>query len=252
MRYPALVSILTSTLLALNSPAMSAESTTSISLGADYTSGKYGDTETTESASFPLSLKHETGAWTFRASLPFVMTEGVFARDQGGTTKSGLRNEKGIGDLSLGVSYNLINLPNGTGVDIGAKAKIATADKANTLISSGENDYSGQIDVFRSFTRSSVFATLGYTQKGTPSGVTYTNPLYVTLGASLMAAPGHTLGMAWDFRQKLTSAGDPVSEVSAFYSLKLSPTKKMQLYGIRGLSDASPDFGGGVVLTSIF
>ena len=263
---PALITSLVLSALAPLGDARAADSTTSISLGFDYASGDYGTDETTRTYTVPLSIKHEAGPWTLRASLPFVRAEGIFSRDQGAILDdsgqpadnpavgpaSTKRTESGLGDLTVGAYYNLINNPGGYSLDVGGKAKIATADKEKTLITSGENDYSAQIDVFRSLPNVSLFATLGYTIKGDPVGVNYKNPFYSALGLSVPLAAGRSLGAAWDYRQKVVSGGDPINELSAFYSMKFNPNNKLQVYVVHGISDGSPDIGGGLVLTHTY
>lgn len=228
-----------------------AAGTTSVSVGLDFASGDYGTAETTDTYTAPVAVKHENGPWTLRASLPLVHVEGSFSRDRGinNSGAGGNRSETGIGDLTVAAHYTLINNPDGYSLDLGGKAKIATADKDKTLITSGDNDYSVQADVFRSLPEIAVFATLGYTVKGEPAGIDYTNPFYSSVGLSLPLATGKSVGAAWDYRQKVISGGDPVSEISAFYSQRFDPRNKMQLYVVHGLSDGSPEFGGGVVLT---
>lgn len=242
-----------------------AAGTTSISVGLDYASGDYGTSETTRTLTAPLSLKHENGPWIFRASLPLVSAEGTFSRDQGvvfddngqpddntpGVAAS-KRSETGLGDLTIGAYYNLINNPSGYSLDLGGKIKLATADEDKTLITSGENDYSVQVDVFRALPQVALFATLGYTLKGDPAGINYKNPFYSSLGFSVPLATGRSIGAAWDYRQKVVSGGDPISELSAFYSMKFDPNNKLQVYVVRGISDGSPEFGGGVVLTHTY
>lgn len=231
--------------------AAQAAGSTSVSVGLDLASGDYGTNETTDTYTAPVAVKHENGPWTLRANLPLVHVEGSFSRDQG-TGAGGNRSETGIGDLTVAAHYTLIDNPDGYSLDLGGKAKIATADADKTLITSGENDYSVQVDVFRSLPEMAVFATLGYTAKGEPAGLDYRNPFYGAVGLSLPLATGRSVGAAWDYRQKVIRGGDPVSEVSAFYSQRFDPHNKMQLYVVRGLADGSPEFGGGVVLTHTY
>lgn len=246
--------------------AAHAAGTTSVSVGADYASGDYGTAETTDTYSLPVSVKYETGPWTLRASIPYVRVEGTFSRDQGALiddngnpvgdddvlATSTKRSESGIGDLVVAAHYTLINNPDGYSFDIGGKAKLATADKDKTLITSGENDYSVQLDFYRASTSVALFATLGYTVKGEPTGVSYKDPVYGSLGLSVPLAAGKSVGAAWDYRQKVFTNGDPINELSGFFSMKFDPHNKMQLYVVYGLSDGSPDYGGGVVLTHTY
>lgn len=222
---------------------------TTVSLGADYAKGNYGSTETTTTQSIPLAIKHETGRWIWRASLPYVRTSGEFNRDQGSSQESSPQTQSGTGDLTIGAMYSLLAHPLGYGVDLGAKAKLATADKNNSLITTGKNDYSIQIDAFHSFPAIALFVTLGYTIKGEPEGVVYRNPAYFSFGLNKPLTSNTTLGAAFDYRQKLTPTGADISEMSVFYSIKINPSDKLQLYAVRGLSDGSPDFAGGLVLS---
>jgi hypothetical protein len=238
--------------------AAQAAGTTSVSVGLDFASGEYGTTETTDTYTAPVTVKYANGPWLLRASVPFVHAEGTFSRDLGFEDPSedtptgvvqGKRSESGLGDLTVAAHYTLIDNPDGFSLDLGGKAKIATADKDKTLITSGENDYSVQADVFRSLPEVALFATLGYTVKGEPAGVDFKNPFYASVGLSVPVASGHSVGAAWDYRQKVITAGDPISELTAFYSRRFDPHNRMQLYVVYGLSDGSPDFGGGVMLT---
>lgn len=239
---------------------------TTVSIGLDYAEGDYGTPEKTATISMPVAIKHENGRWTFRASIPYVWTEGTFSREAGvpldvsgrqdatqvqvTTTK---QEQSGVGDLTLGVFYNVLETRSGLLVDTGVKAKLATADKANTLITSGESDYSVQVDVLQSLSRSfSVFGTLGWTKKGDSATINYQDPLYGSLGGSLSFGEAGTLGAAWDFREKTTAAGDPVSEVTAFYTFRLPGNRRLQVYVVEGLSDGSPDSGIGAVLSQRF
>lgn len=233
-----------------------AESRTSVSVGIDYVRGDYGSPDTTTTMTIPLSVKHLTGPWTMKASLPFVKAEGTFNRDLGFDDSGNLddngqplgkRTESGFSDLTLAVAYTLVERPNGFALDLGGKAKIATGNKDKTLITSGENDYSVQVDAFQPLGGVAVFGTLGYTLKGEPAGASYSNPFYGSVGFSVPLSAGNQIGAAWDYREKITASGDPVSELSVFYSLKLDPSNKMQAYLIHGISDGSPDIGGGLV-----
>ena len=241
-------------------------SRTTVGLGMDYTSGHYGSTQLTESLTLPISIKHENGPWSLKASLPWVSTTGTFSRDAGVTEchKSGTvctttttttqqsTTESGMGDLTLSAFRNLVDTPDGFLFDAGLKAKLATADKTKTLISSGENDYSIQGDFAQSIGKSgSLISSVGWTKKGDTATSNFLNPLYGTFGASVSFDAG-TLGATWDFRQKTTKKGQPVSEVSLFYSARLSVSRRLQIYVLKGLAEGSPDQGGGLAWSNRF
>lgn len=224
--------------------------TTSLSVGADYTSGDYGSGETTRMLVVPVSLKYADGPWLLRASLPYVWAEGTFSPDAQGRPQ-GSGDEDGIGDATLAAFYNVLDTRR-LAVDIGAKAKLATADRTKTLITTGEHDYSLQADLFRSLPSVSLFASLGYTVKGDSAEVNYHNPLYGALGLTLPMPGRKSVGAAWDYRRKSTDDGAALSELSFFYSQKLDATDRLQIYAVHGLADGSPDFGAGCVLTRSF
>lgn len=224
--------------------------TTSLSLGADYTSGDYGSGEATRTWTVPVSLKHESGPWIFRASVPYVRVEGGFSRDSQGQAVE-REVQSGIGDTVLAAFYNVLDSRR-LAVDIGAKAKLATADSAKDLITTGENDYSLQVDLFRTMASTSLFASLGYTVKGDSAAVRYRNPLYGALGMTVPLARRQSLGLAWDYREKSIDGGAEISELTLFFSRKLDANDRLQLYAVHGLADGSPDFGGGAVLTRSF
>jgi hypothetical protein len=259
--------------LAATSP-LAALAQTTASIGIDYAEGKYGTTDKTTTVSIPVSIKHEAGSWTFKASIPLTTTQGTFSRESGvpadclrrsnteiddecvaaaSGSSTGTNRESGLGDLTLGAFYNILETKSGLLVDVGAKAKIATADKAKTLITNGENDYSVQVDLMQSVGKTvSIFASLGYTKRGDSPTVDYSDPLYGSLGASIAVGAGGSVGAAWDFREKVVKNGDPISEVSVFYSMKLGNDRKFQVYALTGLSDGSPDVGGGLVFSQRF
>lgn len=256
--------------------AQEATSRTTASIGIDYSEGDFGTAQKTTTFSVPVAIKHESGRWTLKASIPYVWTEGAFSRESGvasdclrrsgteiddecvaaaaaGGGAAGKQRQSGIGDLTLGAFYNLLESKSGLLVDAGVKAKLATADKAKTLITSGENDYSVQGDVVQAVGRSgSVFASLGWTKKGDTANLNFRDPIYGSLGASLGLADAGTVGASWDFREKTTANGDPASEVTLFYAARLGASRRLQVYVVQGLSDGSPDNGGGVVLSQQF
>jgi hypothetical protein len=233
--------------------------------GFDYTVGDYGTDTTTTILTIPLIVKYDEGPLVLKATLPYVRAEGkssgAFEID---TRRSGTETEvrqlpatsvrqSGIGDLTGSAFLNVWNSQSGHGLDLGIKAKIATASSSDFLITSGENDYSIQADYFMPLAgmpNTSAFFTFGHTLKGDPPGLNYRDPNYFSVGISQRVSETGTWGLAYDFREKLLAGNDPVSEGSIFYSYKYSKDWKVQTYGVVGIaSDASPDFGLGATIT---
>ena len=60
------------------------------------------------------------------------------------------------------------------------------------------------------------------------------------------------LGAAYDFATAAVDRATRPSEMSVFFTQKFSRTAKLNFYLLRGLSDASPDWGGGIKYTHAF
>lgn len=255
-RHPATASTGSSTLFPLLglllAAALPAAAQTTVSLNLDYAEGKYGEPDKSSSWTMPLIVKHQAGALGLKLNIPYIRATGTAAA--GGDRFSPTRQtQEGWGDVTATVAYDIYHdTASGTIIDLAAKAKFATADKAKDLITTGKNDYSLLIDGLRPFGATTVFATLGWTKKGDPDGVAFRNPLFSTLGLSHKLSGQLTLGAVYDYRQKVTAHGDPVSEATLFVERKFDSQYKLQGYLVRGFSDASPDIGAGITVSARF
>lgn len=228
-----------------------AESNLTISTGIDYSSGKYGATERTETLYVPFGVKYESADWTLKATIPYVETYGPSTTSGAGAdrvtlgTGQGTRQrESGLGDIVLASSWSALERGPWL-VELGAKVKLATADDSKGL-STGKNDYSVQTEVYRTLGKHTLFGTLGYKMMGDPDGIDLKDPFYTSLGWSFRATPASALGLSYDFRQKILDGGAPIREITGFLTHKLDAHWKLQGYLVSGYSNASPDFGGGV------
>lgn len=227
-----------------------------VSTGLDYSEGKYGSNITTQQTTIPFMGKYETDTWSVKASLPYVWIKNVNANSRGenlpcGNAVATPKNVDGFGDLVLTGSYSVYAVGD-TLLDVNAKAKIATGDEDKCL-SSGEHDYSTSVDITQRFDALTAFATLGWTKKGDPvfagSKINYDDPLFGSIGASYKMTDMTAIGASYDYRQKLTTTGDAISEVTVFVSQKLPNNTRLQGYAVTGFSDASPDLGVGVLVS---
>jgi hypothetical protein len=228
-----------------------AESSVTVSTGIDYSTGKYGATESTDTLYMPFGVKYETGDWTLRATIPYVETNGPSNVSGAGADRVTLTNgtgarkkETGLGDIVLSGSWSALQQGPWL-VELGAKVKLATADE-NKGLGTGENDYAVQTDVYRTLDKHTLFGTLGYKKMGDPNGIDLKDPFYASLGWSFRATQASALGLSYDFRQKILDGGAPLREVTGFVTHKLDPHWKLQGYLVSGYSNASPDLGGGV------
>lgn len=226
-----------------------ADSQTSVGVGLDYTEGKYGESTKSTTWSMPVMIKHETGPLTLKLNIPYVRSSGVAAAG-GDRFVSTKQTQSGLGDVTATALYTVYsNVEAQAGIDLGVKAKFATADKSKELLTTGKNDYSLLVDAYKGFGDTTVFGTLGKTKKGDPDGTDFRDPWFASVGFSNKLSTANSWGASYDYRQKVTASGDPISEVTLFAIHKYSKQVKVQAYAVTGFSDASPDFGLGATVT---
>ena len=239
--------------------AGSAAAQTSVGVGLEYTTGKYGATQSTDQLYVPFVVKHETGPWIFKATVPYLRVSGPGNVIGGGPDRivvpgvdEARRTESGLGDVVASAFYNILDeRKGGLGVDLGFKIKLPTADEQVGL-GTGETDYAFQVDFFKPFGATTLFGTVGYRIYGDPPQGELRDVPYGSIGLSQRIAGDSSIGVAYDFRPNIVNGGADISELTAFWSKRMSPEWKFQLYGVVGFSDASPDAGAGVLLERRF
>lgn len=243
--------------------------TVTVGTGFDYSQGDYGLPSNTKTWVIPFYLKYEKGPMTLKATVPWVSTSGRINKDTGvavtedlqnpaetdapggATILASKKNESGLGDPILFGAYELLHGPD-FGIDVGIKAKIAISGNTKPLISTGKNDYSLQTDGYKTFGKITTLATLGWTKKGDPSYTRFRDPWYASLGLSFRIDAKNSVGGFYDYREKVTSSGPPKSELTGFVSHQLTDHWRMQIYGVAGFSNGSPDTGIGGLISHQF
>ena len=239
--------------------AGSAAAQTSVGVGVEYTTGKYGAAESTDQLYIPFVFKHETGPWIFKATVPYLHVSGpgnVIGVGPDRIVVPGLestrRTESGLGDIVVSAFYNILDeRKGGLGVDLGVKVKLPTADEQKGL-GTGKTDYAFQADFFKPFGATTLFGTVGYRIYGDPAAGELDDVPYGAIGLSQRLSGESSIGVAYDFRPKITPNGSEISELTGFWSKRMTPEWKVQFYGIVGFSDASPDAGAGLMLERRF
>lgn len=220
---------------------------TSVNLNVDHAEGFYGDPERSSTLTTSLIVRRRTGPWAFKVNVPWVRASGLAA--SGGDRFTTTRQvQEGLGDVVLTAAHDLVDHDDGLLIAAGGKAKLAVGDRTQSLITSGRNDWSLFVDAFVPVGPVYAFGTLGRTKKGDPEGVDYRDPWYHTLGVSARVAPGVSVGIYRDYRQKLTRRGAPIDETTLFVDYRFDKRFKVQGYVLAGRSDASPDRGMGATI----
>lgn len=236
--------LVASMLAAMMLPAAAGDLT--LTTGLDYSSGDYGTNTTSETWYVPIAAKYETGPVTLKMTVPYLRITNAVVGPDGDPLEGGDcgGTETGLGDITASAGYNLLDgTSGGLLLDAVAKVKMPTAE--SSCLGNNKTDYAVQVDVAKAFGAVTAFGTLGWKDMGDSD---FDDPVFASLGVAMKVAPATTVGAAYDWREKLTSRSDPISEMSLFVSQKLSAQWKLQVYGVKGFSDNSPDWGGGVMV----
>ena len=257
-------------------PALAQVSGLTVSVGVDYVEGEFNTNNNDNwTWTIPFTVKYETGPWILKASIPYVRTHGV-NRDVGQAIQPiGAvplsETQDGLGDTVLSGFYTVADARKyPVGVDLGVKVKLVTASKEKDLITTGNEDYSFQADLYQVYGLYTVFGTIGWTKKGdirfrdrdrtladgTPNptfGLFLTqdakDPWYLSIGGSYKLSQETSVGLAYDFREKVLDGGSEISEATLFLSHRFTKEWKVQPYGLVGFSDGSPDWGLGATVS---
>lgn len=248
-----------------------------VSIGADYTSGDYGGSDTTNILSVPLSLGYSRGRLGLKVTIPWIQVTGrgdvipgvttpviddnrrgalkeeddIIASGGTPTTVTRRTTESGLGDVTAAASYALIDQPDGLRLSVTGKVKFPTADEKKNL-GSGETDYTAQIDVDRPFGRLTPFVTVGYRWLGDNSEFELRNVLFATVGAAFKFTDYTSVDVSYDWGQAASRDGTPIGEVTLGLSHWLGDHWKLSAYVLKGVTDGSPDWGGGATVGYAF
>ena len=230
-----------------------------VTSGVDYSSGKYGSNDRTDITSVPVIGKYEIDRLTLKLTVPYVRITGPgnvspgigkFKNKNSVTTQR--TTESGLGDVVAGATYNIYDGSTVAPViDITGKIKFGTADSDKGL-GTGENDYSAQVDFYKSYGDFTALAGIGYRVYGDTDQAPLDNVFYGSVGGTYKLAPQATAGLVYDYRPAITSNGSPVSEMTVFVNYKVTSNWKAQGYLVKGFADGSPDYGVGALLGYVY
>lgn len=225
-----------------------------VSTGFDYSSGEYGESQTTEVWYVPFTVKCEwRSRWILRATVPYLRVTSPGSVVTGGdivaVSDAGPRETReGLGDVVIGVTYRLDPphrvLP---WIDLTAKVKAPTASQKRGL-GTGEVDTTLQVDLMKPFGRLTPFATVAFRFVGDPPDADLTDTLSASVGFDWRIAAKLSAGAYYGWRQTASRSLGDAHEIVPFASWKLGGGFSIGPYAEIGLSTAAPDFGAGVSL----
>lgn len=236
-----------------------AESQVSVTTGLDYSTGRYGTANTTEIWYLPVIGKLETGDWQFKLVVPYLRMRSpsggvIVGYDGNGTPiRSGAGapvTASGLGDVVASATYALVSSPRFM-LDVTTKFKVGTASREKGL-GTGENDLGLVLDAYLPMGALTPFISVGYKKPGDPPGQNIRDTRQAEIGLAYKFSPSWSGGVMYDWRSASSSAGSAQRDMSVYGVYKLTPTWKLQAYASHGFTDASADWGGGMMLTHGF
>ena len=226
--------------------------------GVTDTNGDYGTPNNTNVFLALTTLSLSNDSFKFSASLPYVRISGrgllvfdangnpiVINRRVNGPTDV----RTGWGDLTLSASYTI---PPAVLADFQVRitgiTKLPTSP-ARRRLNTGEADFGMNVDVSRSFGDWTPFVTVGYLNRGQPTGFTFYDTSSVAVGTSYMLRDNLVAVASYDFDS--ADAPQVVAGHELMGSLSWIQSDKLTLtgYGTVGLSSGSPDIGIGFLVS---
>jgi hypothetical protein len=223
-------------------------------LGYHYSSGDYGDRESTHISYVPLIVRSDIEAWTLELTLPYIAIRGpsgIFGVIDGNQNAGNedVERKQGPGDILLSAAYTLWpwweRMPFLTAT---GRIKFPTASESDGL-GTGEFDFyvSGQATwAAGAYT---PFIEIGYEALGDSSQVNLHDAVQLSTGLSYKLLEALNLGFSFDYGSPTSSSAGQRIDLVPFLYWNLTPAWALGGYGSAGLADGSPDVGVGVQLS---
>lgn len=222
-----------------------------LSAGLDFSRGKYNLPVDTRVLYLPLTLKFDNGPWAFslsggysQSNSPnnvFLGPDGKPYVDSSEDITNARRKNFGFGDLYLSATYSIDTLyDNQVYIDFTGRIKIPTANSSQGL-GTGKLDFTAQIDVSKLFGNIMPFATAGYRILGKTPEYNLQNSFFYSVGASYYLTYDTSIGISYDYRQSATLGSQDPKEIYGYFDMQINSNWGLNLYGVVGLNEASPD-----------
>jgi hypothetical protein len=215
-----------------------------------YFSGSYGTNFRTDIFYLPLDLEAKTGNLTLKATIPYIRVHSQGAVIAGGavigTTGGQPTTRSGLGDIWLEARYRIKLDNQGDSISPYAKLKLGTASRANGL-GTGANDveFGGRFRT-RIGERFFPFAQLGYRIHGQAAGIVLDDVLTYQAGVSYLVNAANIATLLYAGHESTQPGLAPASEIIGAWNFRVRRDTDLQAFGLLGLSNGSPDYGGGL------
>ncbi|HVZ66537.1 MAG TPA: hypothetical protein VG936_18375 [Lacunisphaera sp.] len=221
-------------------------------VGVDFSRGDYGFSSDTDYLSVPLNLTWERGSWSWNAAIPYVTLRGpATVVGGGGTPRVTTASTSGLGDVIVGATDRFVTGADRLNAAFTGRIKLPTADDSRGL-GTGRTDFYGQFDLYETFGDYTPFASIGYRALGRSTVYPLKSGAYVGLGSHLRLSSSSVLTLGCDWGQRILDGGPSTSDATITLTTGLDAPWQFVVYALKGFTDASPNFGGGLSLARRF
>lgn len=224
----------------------------SFTTGVDYSKGDYGTTIDTSMVVVPLSARLRTGNWRVTASIPWLRIDGANVVGGGNgpiviDPNAPRTVRQGFGDVSLGLAYDIPEQDFGLGIQFSGRVKLPTASQSKGL-GTGKVDFSGAVELSKTYGPVTPFISLGYRLPGDPAGIDLQDGFVGSAGFSVATGRSVVL-LSYDYRESASLLSEDSQELFGAFTTPVSKKLDFTLYGSAGLSKGAPDYGVGAMIT---
>ena len=215
-----------------------------------YSSGDYGADEKTELIYWPLIVKHGSRSWRAVVIVPYLQVKSPDAQAvvDGGVERideeSSRETRSGLGDIVLKGTWHFKDQRDlWPWMNAFVRVKLPTADEDKGL-GTGETDVGFGLETVRIFpNRFLAFFDIGYTFIGEPSGVSYNDPLSVSIGAGYQTLNHVLVAAFYEWREAISPYNEDPQYLSFLATYRVQRDVRVFTMLDLGLNDGAADYG---------
>jgi hypothetical protein len=218
--------------------------------GADYFVGKYKQASDTTVAILPVNARLQMDRLRLELTFNYLWVKGPGLVAGGGIVVPGSKTvtkRSGIGDTYAGAAWLVYRGDLSTpSVELSGTVKIPTAD---TGLGTRKTDYTVLANFYQALSPQwMLLGSAGYQWLADFGTVKLKEGAILTGGVNYKPTNDTSIGAVLAYRQEYFSGlGDAIS-VSPYFSTNFGGMWRLSGYGLIGLTDASPSWGGGLRL----
>jgi Putative MetA-pathway of phenol degradation len=216
--------------------------------GFDYFVGRYGGTSDTTIFMVPFNARIQMDRLRLELGTSYMDVKGPGLSAGGGVIIPGsgtVTHRSGLGDTNLGAAW-LINRGDLTlpSIEFAGTIKVPTAGNG---LGTKKFDYTAQANVYQSISpKFMLLGSIGYQWLGDFNGFTLKDGVVATAGANYKPNDSASIGIIASYRQEYWDSLGSAASLSPYFVYNFGGMWRISGYGLVGLTDASPRWGGGL------